>query len=72
MAQYESSWYKFRSTKLKELIPVEPPAINPSTVIHEEESEQTQTLLTGGTYNPISAHEIEYVPILPEYPQTYP
>ncbi|KAJ5817626.1 hypothetical protein N7447_007634 [Penicillium robsamsonii] len=93
MTEYESTWFKFRNSKLQELMDIEPHATDPPTTeqdmmenrdederilneLHEfqiyEGDNRTQTPLTSGTYNPISASEIEYVPMLPEYPQTDP
>lgn len=93
MTEYESTWFKFRNSKLQELIDIEPHATDPPNTeqdmmenrdederilneVHEfqiyEGDNRTQTPLTSGTYNPISASEIEYVPMLPEYPQTDP
>ncbi|KAJ5693708.1 hypothetical protein N7536_004120 [Penicillium majusculum] len=37
-----------------------------------EGEDQIPTPLTNGTNNPISALEIEYIPMLPEYPKTDP
>ncbi|KAI3231152.1 hypothetical protein CBS147310_6078 [Penicillium roqueforti] len=45
-------------------------------ILHEcneyEGTEDKPTPLTEATYDAISATEIEYIPLLPEYPRTYP
>ncbi|KAJ5193260.1 hypothetical protein N7449_009402 [Penicillium cf. viridicatum] len=79
MTEYESTWFKFRNSKLLELIPTNPystdPPIEQDMVENRDEDKrisETQTPLISGTNNPISALEIEYVPMLPEYPKTDP
>ncbi|CAI7611440.1 unnamed protein product [Penicillium viridicatum] len=90
MANYQSTWWKYRNHQIRELIASNPEAEDTPTeedvelfneidhkILHERNKYEgtgdgEPTPLTDATNNPITATEIEFVPLLPEYPRTHP
>ncbi|KAJ5424918.1 hypothetical protein N7445_010891 [Penicillium cf. griseofulvum] len=89
MAEYQSTWWRYRQHQIRELIASE--RVEPDTpaeadvelynemeeeILHERNQYEgidssEPTPLTDATHEPISAAEIDFVPVLPEYPSTH-